>query len=83
MMACTKRFSVASANKMDSLSIAGVIPVMDGIHRQLSTAMEAAKPTHIRWGATRARELLDKYYSKTDETSLYRVAIRKSHVSNN
>jgi hypothetical protein len=79
MMACTKRFLVASANKMDSLSIAGVIPVMDGIHRHLSSVLDASagKPMHIRWGAIRARDLLDKYYSKTDESSLYRVAIRK------
>lgn len=84
MLACTKRFSLAAENKMDSLSIAGVIPVMDGIHLNLSKTIDntvQAKPAHIRWGASRARLLLDKYYSKTDESSLYRVAIRKSDCS--
>lgn len=84
MLACTKRFSLAAENKMDSLSIAGVIPVMDGIHLNLSKTIDntvQAKPAHIRWGASRARLLIDKYYSKTDESSLYRVAICKSDCS--
>lgn len=34
----------------------------------------------IRYGLRRGQELLNKYYSKTDESVLYRVALRKIKV---
>ena len=79
MNACTKRFSASTEAKVDKTFIAGVIPVMDALTRQfdgMRVGPDQGKLA-IKYGIKRGQELLDKYYSKTDESVLYRIALRK------
>lgn len=77
MNAATKRFSKSTAIKIDNTSIAGVIPVMDALTSKFDQARSNAKSLAVSYGIKRGQELLDKYYSKTDESVLYRVALRE------
>lgn len=70
---------MSSEAKVDKTFIAGVIPVMDAITRQFDLWNVGAglEKTAIRYGIRRGQELLNRYYSKTDESVLYRIALRK------
>jgi hypothetical protein len=79
MNAATKRFSISTDIKVDNTSIAGVIPVMDAITAKFDAARSNVKTKAVVYGIKRGQELLDKYYSKTDDSVLYRVALRECH----
>jgi hypothetical protein len=81
--ACTKRFSTATEAKVDKAFIAGVIPVMDAItvsFDQLKSQPGDEKAA-VKYGIRRGQLLLDRYYSKTDESVLYRIALRKFRLN--
>ena len=77
--ACTKRFSTATEAKVDKAFIAGVIPVMDVITVQFDNwkSQPGEEKAAVKYGIRRGQMLLNKYYSKTDESVLYRIALRK------
>jgi hypothetical protein len=77
--ACTKRFSTASEAKVAKAFIAGVIPVMDAITVQFDhwKSQPGDKKAAVKYGIRRGQMLLNKYYSRTDESVLYRIALRE------
>ena len=63
----------------DTPSIANVIPAMDRMHADLLAACENEKySTAIRAALKVGMNLLNKYYSITDNSEVYRIAISKS-----
>jgi hypothetical protein len=55
-----------------------VIPLYDGITRALDERIheeEGPMPPAIRMAAVRGRAILDKYYSLTDDSIVYRIAM--------
>ena len=58
--------------------IAHVIPTMDRIDAMLEN-YAGNKPLHpaVKHTLSFARKLLDKYYSKTDLSNMYRIAMGK------
>jgi hypothetical protein len=59
-----------------------VIPVMDHLDQHLATsAVKLSLPTSIRAAATLGKRSLNKYYTKTDHTEVYRIAMGKSSLS--
>lgn len=63
--------------KIDNTSIAGVIPVMDAITSKFDVSRSTCQTSAVQYGIKRGQELLDKYYSKTDDSVLYRIALRE------
>ncbi|KAF6747410.1 hypothetical protein DFP72DRAFT_821764, partial [Ephemerocybe angulata] len=60
----------------DTVSLADVIPAMDDMHRDLKASIaneELSQP--IRSALSLGVDLLNKYYSLTDESEVYRIAI--------
>ena len=59
-------------------NLAMVIPVMDHIDQVLSTHSRNKKflPS-IRSGVSLGRETLNRYYSRTDQSEVYRIAMSK------
>ena len=62
----------------DTPCIANVIPAMDRMHADLVTASanENYSPA-IRAALKIGKKLLDKYYSITDNSEIYRIAMSK------
>ena len=61
-------------------TIAHVIPTMDRIDALLKdTAAEPLVPS-VKHALTFAHQILDKYYSKTDLSNVYRIAMSKSDL---
>ncbi|KAF9513199.1 hypothetical protein BS47DRAFT_1296707, partial [Hydnum rufescens UP504] len=60
----------------DTANLADVIPVMDSIDSVLEVGMGTKKyHDSIRLGLALARRTLNRYYSKTDASDAYRVAM--------
>ncbi|KAF8239966.1 hypothetical protein L208DRAFT_1235068, partial [Tricholoma matsutake] len=59
----------------NAITIANVVLTMDCINKMLSTS--AARPLNsaVKHGLTFARKLMDKYYSKTNLSNVYRIAM--------
>jgi hypothetical protein len=77
MNACTKRFSSSATERPDAVSIAGVIPVMDAMTDRFDQTRASSKSPAVKYGIKRGQAVLDKYYSKTDDSILYRLAVRE------
>jgi len=56
-------------------TIAHVIPTMDRIDAVLRNTGDAALTPSVKHALVFARKLLDKYYSKTDLSNIYRIAM--------
>jgi len=55
-----------------------VIPAMDHIDRELTKYSVNRKYLHcIRSGVSLAKETLNRYYSRTDHSEVYRIAMGK------
>jgi ribosomal protein S15P/S13E len=53
-----------------------VIPMIDNLHRHLEeTQQDATTHIAVRAGAVAGIKALNKYYSKTDDTIVYRTAM--------
>ena len=62
----------------DTPCIANVIPAMDKMHADLTTSSENENYSlAIRAALRLGINLLDKYYSLTDNSEVYRIAISK------
>jgi hypothetical protein len=74
--AVTKRLSVDSTTVTDFTTVASVIPTMDALHRHLTDFKKNDLMSKaVRRGCERGIAVLNKYYSKTDESELYRTAL--------
>ena len=64
-----------------SPNLAAVIPAMDHIDKDFTTKTQADSNTHpaIRYALTLAKKTLNRYYSLTDESEVYRIAMGKFH----
>jgi hypothetical protein len=63
----------------DTPCIANVIPAMDRMHADLVAACENENYSiAIRAALKIGKKLLDKYYSITDNSEVYRIAMSKS-----
>jgi hypothetical protein len=59
-----------------------VIPVMDHLDQHLATsALRSSLPPSIRAAATLGKRCLNKYYTMTDHTEVYRIAMGKPLLS--
>lgn len=57
--------------------LAGVIVHYDALNCEYTDMCnDKSLPLYLRHAANRARVVLNKYYQKTDESDLYRVAMR-------
>jgi hypothetical protein len=63
-------FSQASVS-----TIAHVIPTIDQIDAMLSESSTEPLAPAVKYGLTFARHVLNKYYSKTDDSNIYRIAV--------
>ena len=61
----------------DSASIAAVIPAMDKLHDHLNTRTGRLYHPAIRAAMRLARNTINRYYSMTDLSSAYRIAMGK------
>jgi hypothetical protein len=60
----------------DSVStIAHVIPTMDRIEAMLSSSSTEPLSPSVKHALSFARTIMDKYYSKTDLSNVYRIAM--------
>jgi hypothetical protein len=60
----------------DFTTVASVIPTMDALHRRLTDFKRNNQVSKaVRQGCERGIAVLNKYYSKTDESALYRTAL--------
>jgi len=60
-----------------------VIPLIDQLHSRLTNLRnDETMHASIRHAANNAIIVLDKYYSRTDECVIYRVAMSKSFIIN-
>jgi hypothetical protein len=57
-------------------TVAHVIPAMDGIEDMLSTSSDEYSAP-IKQALNIGKETLNKYYSKTDASEVYRIAMGK------
>jgi hypothetical protein len=63
----------------DTPSISTVIPAMDCVDEHLATSAEsAAYSTAIRAALAIGKKTLNRYYHKTDQSEVYRIAMGKS-----
>ena len=69
-----------ATNKMSSnrhALIQDVIPYIDILTEHVDKfKADASKKAVVRAAAARGRVILDRYYSRTDEGSIYRIAMR-------
>ena len=57
-----------------------IIPYMDILMEHLACFKDGNDLTPVVWAASaRGMEVINKYYSKTDQSVLYRVAMSMSH----
>jgi hypothetical protein len=63
-------------------SIAAVIPTMDRLHSTLNPQTKKQYHPSILVDMKLAQKKLNHYYSKTDHSSLYRIAMGNVAVSN-
>jgi hypothetical protein len=56
-------------------TIAHVIPTMDRINNMLKTSAAEPLTPSVRHALKFARKIMDKYYSKTDLSNVYRIAM--------
>jgi hypothetical protein len=59
----------------DAITIANVVPTMDWIDAMLSRSATTPLAPAVKHALTFARRLMDKYYSKTDLSNVYRIAM--------
>jgi hypothetical protein len=64
-----------------AVTIANVVPTMDRINAMLSSSARAPFAPGVKHALTFARQLMDKYYSKTDLSNVYRIAMGMSRSS--
>ncbi|KAJ3965038.1 hypothetical protein EV361DRAFT_780934, partial [Lentinula raphanica] len=56
--------------------VADVIPVIDLINHKLEDLVnDMTKPSIVRASAAKGRAVLNKYYSKTDDSKMYRICM--------
>jgi len=55
--------------------IAHVIPTMDRINTMLSSSSTEPLSPSVKHALSFARKIMDKYYSKTDLSNVYRIAM--------
>lgn len=60
------------------VTIANVVPTMDRIDKMLSSATTTQLDPAVKHALTFARKIMDKYYSKTDVSNVYRIAMGAS-----
>ena len=61
-------------------NIATVIPAMDHLDQHLATsALNLELPASIRAAATLGKRTLNKYYTMTDHSEIYRIAMGTFH----
>jgi len=71
----TQYFSRAKPN------LAQVIPAIDAIHEEFSSFIhQPSVPDPIRAAVEMAKKVLNRYYSKTDDVEIYRIAMGKLWV---
>jgi hypothetical protein len=56
-------------------TIAHVIPTMDRIDAMLSSSSTEPLSPSVKHALSFARKIMDKYYSKTDLSNVYRIAM--------
>lgn len=62
--------------------LADVIIHYDGLTYEFDNlCSDSSQPLYIRQAADHARVVLNKYYQKTDESELYRLALHKYQSS--
>jgi hypothetical protein len=59
----------------NAVTIPNVVPTMDRIDAMLSSSATTPLVPAIKHSLTFARRLMDKYYSKTDLSNVYRIAM--------
>ena len=64
----------------DVATIAHVIPTMDRIDAMLSNSASKPLSPSIKHALSFARKIMDKYYSKTDLSNVYRIAMGASLI---
>ena len=57
------------------VTIANVVPTMDRIDDMLSSSAKTPLHPAVKHALTFARKLMDKYYSKTDLSNVYRITM--------
>jgi hypothetical protein len=71
-------FAMEKVSKGDASLIWQVIPMIDDLNEMLTTlALDSTLHKSVRFAAYGARAVLNKYYSKTDDSVIFRVAISK------
>jgi len=66
----------------DTPCLATVIPAMDKMHDELeATSKDAKYSLAVRAALTTGKNLLNKYYSLTDDSEVYRIAMGMSLTS--
>ncbi len=64
------------------VTIANVVPTMDRIDAMLNSSATTPLAPGVRHALTFARKLMDKYYSKTDLSNVYRIAMGMYSIFN-
>jgi hypothetical protein len=59
----------------NAVTIANVVPTMDRIEQMLSTSAATPLNPAVKYALTFARKLMNKYYSKTDLSNVYHIAM--------
>ena len=59
----------------NTITIANVVPTMDCIDKMLSISAAKLLNSAVNHALTFAHKLMDKYYSKTDLSNVYRIAM--------
>lgn len=81
MLTITQAFIQATqyVSKGNECRIHHIIPMFDRLHAELIRVSEdASKHKCVRHAALQASKIFDKYYSLTDESEVYRVAMSTS-----
>jgi hypothetical protein len=59
----------------DAVTIANMVPTMDRIETMLSSSATTPLAPAVKHALTFACRLMDKYYSKTDLSNVYHIAM--------
>jgi hypothetical protein len=66
----------------DTPCVAAVIPAMDKMHAELTAAAENVEYSPALQAAlSLGKNLLDKYYSLTDDSEIYRIAMGMYNIA--